>query len=57
MCVPTSETYSESEVRNSGVKVQGGAGWYVTVYTSISEYMAGYTSIPDAWSVHWFFHF
>ncbi len=42
--VPTSETYAEE--RNSGVKVQGGVGWYVTVYTSIFQYMAVYTSIP-----------
>jgi hypothetical protein len=57
MCVPTSETYAE--VLNLGVKVQGGVGswWYVTVYTSISHYMAGYTSIMDAWSAHWFCHF
>jgi hypothetical protein len=30
----------------------------VTVYTRISQYMAGsYTGTPDAWSAHWFFRF
>ncbi len=29
--------------------------WYITGYTSISQYIAGYTSIPDAWSAHWNF--
>ncbi len=40
MHVPTSETYGD--VRNLGVKVQGNVGWYATVYTSLSQYMAGY---------------
>ncbi len=50
MYVCSAETYAE--VRNLGVNVQGGVEWSVTVYTSISQYMAGYTSIPDAWSAH-----
>jgi hypothetical protein len=55
MHVQTSKTYAE--VRNLGVKVQGGVTRHVTVYTSISQYIAGYTSIPHVWSAHWFFHF
>jgi hypothetical protein len=48
MHVPTSETYAE--VRNLGVKEQDGVGWYVAEYTSIPQYIAGCTSIPDPWS-------
>jgi hypothetical protein len=54
VCVPTSETYAE--VRKLSVKVQGAVGWYVTVYPNVSQYLAEYTSIPDAWSAHSFFH-
>ena len=55
MHVSTPKTYAEE--RNVGVKPQGDVEWYDTGYTSISQYIAVYTSKTDAWAAHWFFHF